>query len=398
MATTTVKSIAKQVYNCLNPDRNGAITRANAYEALKQLQILHSEFIKREAAVRSPSSVEALLSAGHNLYQFMSTDPVRSEESATILLFLASTIAMAMEGSRWSDETNANEEGGTSVEEQEAIRKVERVPIDLFEMKLFVPLHTWATSTWWDDVSDELTDVCKDVIQVLLDDEFNVSQKTAAALAFFSASLDLELDSILKLTSPSTVALQSSAYLRQLHHSGHVVERVNAIADMSDSEIGQQVIRDLITSFLVPRIEMFPRHTTLFNSETTRFIMEYHPDIVRRAHLKAMLTGPHLWRNLDEGELERTCVILAGLAVFLAPDIDSVRKKSAFNGRIILPFLRGKPPLEGPTLQLNQGRWSCYLMGHARTSVLQCSGEGVAGLERCVLLFTHLCEQMVARM
>jgi len=169
---------------------------------------------------------------------------------------------------------------------------------------------------------------------------------------------------------------------------------MNAIAEMSDSELGQQVIRDMITSFLVPRIEMFPRHTTLFNNEITKFIMENYPNIVRRAHMKATLTGPFLWHDLNEDELERTCVILAGIAVFLAPDIESVRKKTAFNGRVDLPFLRGKRPLSGPLLQFNQQKWSCYVIEENGALSLQCSGEGMRGLERSALLFTHLCDSI----
>lgn len=391
--TVSVKTIAKKVYNCLKPDAEGSIRHTNAYEALKQLHVLHGELLKQCQPIAPRSAVETLMLAGHNLYKFTPTDPTRSEESATLLLFLASTIALAVHGSRWADETMApcTEEEA----EGDVARKLERVPVDLSEMRLFGSLHTWATSSWWDHVLEEnLTETCKDALLVILDDEFNLGQKKACALAFFSASLELEASSHFKSSSPSTISLQSSSYLRQLQHSGHVVERMNAIADMSDSEIGQQVIRDMITSFLLPRIEAFPRYTSLFNSETTRFIMEHHPDIVRRAHLKAMLTGPYLWRDLAEDELERTCVVLAGLAVFLASDVEAVRKKAGFNGRVILPFLRAKPPLEGPILQLTQRRWSCYLLNDSQTPILQCSGEGICGLERCVLLFTHLYEQM----
>lgn len=357
--------------------------RVNAYEAFRQLRGLHAELLKLPSGTRriSTRTVNHLIESGQHLYEFMTTDPSRCHDCTIGMLFLASVVALGLHGSKWT-------EGCDGEEEEDTLRQLDRVPLKLEEIRIYDSVHAWAVSTWWDDVTSELANVCKEVMYVLLDDEVAIAEKTACAMALFSASLDLEKGA--QITSPSTIALQSSAYLRELQKSGQSAERLNAIADMSDSEIGQQVIRDLITSFLMPRIELFPRPTTLFNSETTRFVMEHYPDVVRRAHIKAQLTGPYLWRDLNEDELERTCVILAGIAVYLAPDIDAVRKKSAFNGRVQLPFARGKLPVSGPFLRLTQKTWSCYMVEADRSHSLQCSGEGLAGLQRCVLLFTHL--------
>lgn len=388
---SSATDVAKRVYTCLKPNIDGDILRVNAYEALKLLEGLHAELLKLPPTDRrhlSGTAIDKLMASGHSLYQTMTNDPIRYDDHTMAMLLLASTVALGIHGSTWAEASVRTEAPGDDV-----LRQMDRVPIKLEEMRIYVSLYNWSVSTWWDDVSSELTGVCKEVMYVLLDDEFAIAEKMACAMALCSASSDLSLGQ--KVASPSTIALQSSTYLRQLQVSGHAVERINAIADMSDSEIGQQVIRDLITSFLMPRIELFPRPTTLFNGEATRFIMEHHPDIVRRAHLKAQLTGPHLWRDLGEGELERSCVILAGLAVYLAPDIDSVRKKSAFNGRVQLPFARGKPPLVGPIILLTQQRWSCYVVEEDRSRTLQYSGEGLVGLQRCALLFTHLYDRNI---
>lgn len=391
-SSSTATEVAKRIYNSLKPDAENTISRVNAYEALRLLEGLHGQLLKSNTRRISSNTINYLIKSGHCLYKFMTNDPNRYDDCAMGMMLLASVIALGVHGIQNTlDDMDAIEEQDHV--EGDAMRQTERTPIKLDEMQIYTSLYSWATSTWWDDMSCELADVCKEVMYVLLDDAFAIAEKMACAMTLFSASLDMEMDE--KLTSPSTIALQSSAYLREMQTSGQHVERINAIADMSDSEIGQQVIRDLITSFLLPRIETFPRPTTLFNGETTRFIMEHHPDIVRRAHLKAQLTGPQLWRDLNEDEVERICVILAGIAVYLAPDIDSVRKKSAFNGRVQLPFVRGKPPLSGPFLRLTHRRWSCYMISDNATQTMQYSGEGLAGLQRCALLFTHLYDSEV---
>jgi len=384
----TITEVAKRIYNCLKPDVEHVISRVNAYEALRLIEGLHVELLKSSDRRIPGRAVDHLMKAGQFLYMFMTTDPNRYDDCAMIMLLLGSVIAIGIHGSSWADAADSMQHDEPTADVPVATRQTDRTSIKLDEMRIYVSLHSWSTSTWWDDMSSELKEVCKDAMCVLLDDEFAIAEKMACAMSLFSASLDMEMGDV--VSSPSTIALHSSAYIRELQKSGQYAERVNAIADMSDSEIGQQVIRDLITSFLLPRIETFPRATTLFNSEATRFIMEYHPDVVRRAHMKAQLTGPHLWRDLNEDELDRTCVILAGIAVYLAADVDAVRKKAAFNGRVQLPFLRGKPPASGPLLRLTHQRWSCYAVENDRSQTLQCSGEGLAGLQRCALLFTHL--------
>lgn len=400
--SSTINDVTRRVYNCLKPDAECVISRVNAYEALRLIEVLHMELLKASARRLTGKAVENLMKAGQFIYIFMTADPNRSNDCTVIMLLLASVIALGIHGSNWSDSCmdsspqDCDGQSGQSGQSVGAIQPTDRVPIKLEEMQIYVPLHSWATSTWWDDMTCELPNVCKDAMYVLLDDEFAIAEKTACAMALFSASLDIEKSET--LSSPSTIALHSGTYLRELQKSGQHIERINAIADMSDSEIGQQVIRDLITSFLLPRIETFPRSTTLFNSDATRFIMEYHPDVVRRAHMKAQLTGPHLWRDLNEDELERTCVILAGIAVYLAPDIDAVRKKSAFNGRVQLPFVQGKSPNNGPFLRLTHQRWSCYVIEEDRSQTLQYSGEGLLGLQRCALLFTYLYDSNIKNM
>jgi len=380
------------VYKCLKPQANGDISRVNAYEALTLIQSLHMELLKLPAnpAVQniSQKSIDTLMTCGHHMYNYMTVDPMRAEDCAFIMLQIGSVIALGMHGSRWSDDLEMSESNECDGQDDH-FRQLERQKIEVDEMQIYASLHTWATSTWWDEVcTSDLAGACQESMYVLLDDEFTFSQKMACAMMLFSASNDLKVMST--ITSPSTISLQSSTYIRELQKSGRITEQMNAIAEMSDSELGQQVIRDMITSFLIPRIEMFPRYTTLFNSEITKFIMENYPHIVRRAHMKATLTGPFLWHDLNEDELERTCVILAGIAVFLAPDIDSVRKKAAFNGRVDLPFVRSKRPSSGPLLQFSQQKWSCYIIEPNGSLTLQCSGEGMKGLERCALLFTHL--------
>lgn len=392
--SATSNEVAKRVYNCLKPGEDGNISRVNAYESIRLIEGLHIELLKSSSRRLNANAIDKLMKSGHFLYKFMTTDPSRQYDCMMCMTFIASVIALGIHGSYWTESSFDQSDSGTNTTGVvDTVHQADRVAIKLEEMRIYVSLHSWATSTWWDDMSCELKEVCKEAMHVLLDDEFAIAEKMACAMVLFSASIDLEMSEI--VNSPSTMALHSGAYLRELQTSGQYVERVNAIADMSDSEIGQQVIRDLITSFLLPRIETFPRSTTLFNSEATRFIMEYHPDVVRRAHMKAQLTGPHLWRDLNEDELERSCVILAGLAVYLAPDIEAVRKKAAFNGRVQLPFVYGKPPLSGPLLRLTHQRWSCYVVEEDRSQTLQYSGEGLTGLQRCALLFTHLYDRNI---
>ena len=224
---------------------------------------------------------------------------------------------------------------------------------------------------------------------------------------------------------------------------------IESIVLASDAELGMQVFKEMVLSFSLPRGVIKVRHTLLLARETVTETTRDYPKFVEHAHTAA-LQGPsrvwnhgvalgetpsladhdtevavsvqsrasHFLHNAEEIRLreeqrrqahvlthdavgasyvERTCVLLAGLAMVFAPTSLEARKGVAFRGRVLLPFL-SVPTLSGcgGTIELlNTGEW-VYLRRRATQSdagVVHREG-GVRGLSRCaaLMLIDSSCE------
>ena len=109
-------------------------------------------------------------------------------------------------------------------------------------------------------------------------------------------------------------------------------ERLAAIADVAESEAGQQVLRDLILSFTLPSEVVGMRRTALIGREAQASATQNHTTLstrrTRRPCVRHLGMGAH-----GKGAAQGVC-LLAGLAIMLASKTqDAIRKEDAFNGR-----------------------------------------------------------------
>ena len=219
-----------------------------------------------------------------------------------------------------------------------------------------------------------------------------------------------------------------------------------SLVEAADADLGQQVFRDLILSFRMPRRSVGWRRQLLFDRSTAKVAERLHRELLNAAHNAAMQTPSHVWvhgvigqivetetvgdfLNVPFGEkasaaatlasstgegggtgggiggdkqepeennavgddvddtehaVERVCCILAGLAMNIANDVEQARKGDAFDGRVDLPFLRTTSNRAPGTLRmaLIRGDWVCYSVG-SRGAKVHVRGRGLAGLLGC---------------
>jgi hypothetical protein len=208
-----------------------------------------------------------------------------------------------------------------------------------------------------------------------------------------------------------------------------------SLVEAADAELGQIVFRDLILSFRLPRYVVRQRRTLVLEREQTQLAEQHHADALNRAHSAAMQSPSDVWirgaivapeantnevvgdfmrpttertsnamlrddaaakksneqNDLEELEpVERTCVLLAALAMNLSQSADAARTGDAFGGRVELPFLATRaPPPTATRIALRRGEWFYYRMlrrprtgSHLEVLV---RGPGLAGLLACAM-------------
>ena len=162
-------------------------------------------------------------------------------------------------------------------------------------------------------------------------------------------------------------------------------KRLRGIVDGADSEVGQQVLRDLILSFLLPRELLGARKTLLLPREASKRAGVEHGMLLSQAHDAAMRGAP--WSFSDDPEkVHRVCALLSGLAMLQlakAKQAD-VRTAVPFDGMVQIGFLELQPSTHKKKLVYDEeiDTWRVYsrdpLTIHAR-------GAGLEGLKTCIL-------------
>ena len=162
-------------------------------------------------------------------------------------------------------------------------------------------------------------------------------------------------------------------------------KRLRGIVDGADSEVGQQVLRDLILSFLLPRELLGARKTLLLPREASKRAGVEHGLLLSQAHDAAMRGAP--WSFSDDPEkVHRICALLSGLAMLQlakAKQAD-VRTAVPFDGMVQIGFLELQPSTHKKKLVYDEeiDTWRVYsrdpLTIHAR-------GAGLEGLKTCIL-------------
>jgi len=212
---------------------------------------------------------------------------------------------------------------------------------------------------------------------------------------------------------------------------------VESLVGRADAELGAQVFRDLVLSFTLPRGVVGLRHTLLLSRNTSSIATKNHARLVGHAHSAALQGPSRVWEHgvlsaqpmLNEGagqapgekeaqflhtaerlhqeaaeaeqqrlnnadcvasaEMERGCVLLAGLAMLFAPSSSEARKGLAYQGRVRVPFF--SVPLERTELKSNielmtDGSW-CYFEPKNGKITMKYRGSGLEALKVvCTLL------------
>jgi len=167
-------------------------------------------------------------------------------------------------------------------------------------------------------------------------------------------------------------------------------EALVAIVQAGESELGQQVLRDMMLSFLLPKSVVGVRRTLALSRESATAATAGYPFITEIAHQTAMQGCEFVWKNSDS-ELKRLCALLSGIAMLTTKGTDDlVRKATAFSGLVQLPFLETVPPSpKQPRLAMvpTNRSWVLYSLSAKGTPVVELSKRGFDGLIFSVLAF-----------
>ena len=162
-----------------------------------------------------------------------------------------------------------------------------------------------------------------------------------------------------------------------------------------ESEAGQSCLRDLISSFLLPKEIIGVRRTLLLSRETSAKIAAEYPWVAGVAHETAMVGCENVWKN-SNSEIKKACALLAGFAMLATSGSgdDVIRKSTAFNGAVQLPFLQCTgPPASSNSKMLalvpSTRSWVVYSIGNTGAPVVEMSKRGLDGLCLALVSFSQ---------
>jgi len=168
-------------------------------------------------------------------------------------------------------------------------------------------------------------------------------------------------------------------------------EKLQSVSDCAESEVGQQVLRDLILSFKLPRFVVGVRRTCLLSRQANKVATEKYSEILTGGHEAAMRGARWTYDN-DADEIHKICALLAGIAVMQCRDAQSVRKDDIFGGRVSLPFLETFPPEPGTTrlaLLESTDEWVVYTVDAKSKPTVKLRQRGFDGLKQSMLVFSR---------
>lgn len=172
--------------------------------------------------------------------------------------------------------------------------------------------------------------------------------------------------------------------------SDEIEDALLPVVSAAESECGQLILRDLMLSFLLPRSVVGHRRTLALSREASTAATAGYALITETAHQTAMQGPEFIWRN-STSELKRMCALLAGIAVLTTKTTDDmVRKATAFDGLVQLPFLETvPPPLTQQRLALvpTTRSWVLYTVSPKGMPIVELSKRGFQGLLYAALAF-----------
>lgn len=234
-------------------------------------------------------------------------------------------------------------------------------------------------------------------------DTLTLADAVAFAHTFFhqssmAASLQL-LAQQTKTRDDDFLTLSAASVLVAANDKDTQREKLAAIADIAESEAGQAVLRDLILSFTLPREVLETRKTCLLTRECNNRATKEFPTTLGEAHDAAMRGAEYSFAD-DPNEIHKTCALLAGIAVCLTKNAQSIRKDDAFRGRVSLPFLETRcDPCDEfkPRMQFTPDtrEWIIYkLKPGTNLPNIEFKASGFEGFCRACILFMQSVDQV----
>ena len=211
---------------------------------------------------------------------------------------------------------------------------------------------------------------------------------------FFRASATLMATSMLDSAGlpadagGAFLTLDAVAYMAEANNT--LDERLLNIADCGESEAGQQVLRDLILSFKLPRWVVGVRRTSLLTRASNKITTTQYPDTLNGAH-DAALRGSKWSFEKDLDPVHKMAALLAGICIVMCVDAHSIRKDDMYYGRVSLPFLETAPPKPGVerlTLIEHTNEWVVYSVDANGRPAVQLRQQGYDGLCQAIILFS----------
>lgn len=253
-------------------------------------------------------------------------------------------------------------------------------------------LYDTSTSSWGDSVHKPGA-LCRAALVEAHSKGSSMEMDDIATLGacFFRASAAAMATALFNACSPpgdDFLTLGTASFLAKANDGK--TERLASIADVAESEAGQTVLRDMILSFTLPRSVVGVRRTCLLTRDANAKATAEYTEILNAAHEAAMRAANYCW-NEDTNEVHRMSALLAGIAVLLARNAQSIRKDDAFDGRVDMPFLETTAPKPGVArlaLLESTGEWIVYAISAStgRPDV-QLRAAGFEGLCQATLSF-----------
>ena len=141
----------------------------------------------------------------------------------------------------------------------------------------------------------------------------------------------------------------------------------------------------------MPRSVVGVRRTALLGRESNRIASEQHPAVLGAAHDCAMRGARWTWEQ-DEDPVHKMSALLAGLAVQMFANAQSVRKDDVFSGRVQLPFLETHPVAPGLTrlaMLEHSHEWVVYSMSPKGQPTVKLRQQGYEGMVAAALQFVN---------
>ena len=151
-------------------------------------------------------------------------------------------------------------------------------------------------------------------------------------------ALQLASKSLNDAASANFLSLSAVAYCGTINSEGVSQSKCKALISAGESEAGQQVMRDMVLSFLLPSSLVRVRRTLLLSREVAAKATVDYTDIVQFAHETAMEGLEWTWEH-SKHPLKLTCALLTAIACLTTREGDDpIRKADAFSGLVNLPF------------------------------------------------------------